>query len=497
MLQENTFLNLVDNIKDLPTNLILFKETVDWCINIGEGSCLLFQDGTVVVNNKCTPEIKIKIMHILAKHAIAVKKYIVVSQSCLVDLYEFYDINTSQLALNLQDKSQLEIDEDSRIRELLLEIIYDAVRQDVSDVHMEVRKDTSKVRFRINGELLIYRELATDDAFKICYIAFNRESDDVKEHFSPLITMDASMDLELKNNKMIRVRLASIPAYPYPNFDCVMRILTVDTKIPSLLELGYTEDQLQVLQKVIRKKAGAIIVSGATGSGKTTTLASLVSQLPKKSKVYSIEDPIEKKLSNATQVPTKGGELGGFFELTRQTLRMDPDQIVIGEVRDEQTAKIMSRASITGHLVITTIHTNSAINIVFRLLDLGLDLYSILDPNFLLCLVYQTLVKRLCSECKVKDDNPLHIRHFGENIYKRNEHSNCMHCANTGISGRILIAEVIDMGKREFEYIKNNDWHTWQEELSRNNQDIKAKLIDPILRGDVSVEDAVDIADII
>ncbi|MHC0449256.1 MAG: GspE/PulE family protein [Candidatus Lariskella arthropodorum] len=477
--------HLISSIDDIKCNLIPFNDLIDWCINFTSSKVMILESGIILVTGGYDTKLEI-IGSNMARHGLLMSDYYTLTNECMSQVYEKLGL------INYDDgtKSKTEdSDEDlTEIRDQLRTIVKDAVAEKVSDIHIEVRKKYALIRFRKNGDIFLYKELMAEVASKLCFVAFNRESDDVKKHFNATVPLDASMELKLPRGP-VRVRLASIPAYPYPGFDVVLRILTIDSKVPKLDDLGYEEKQLYYLNRAMKRKNGAIIVAGATGSGKTTTLASMINLIPTTKKVYTIEDPIEKKLPNATQVPTNDQNEGtGFSGLTRQTLRMDPDCVVIGEVRDEDTAKMMSRAAITGHLVLTTLHTNSAINIVLRLKDLGLDMNTLLDPSFLTSLTYQTLIKRLCPDCKIESEHEKHKRFFKKMIYQKGRDKNCLTCGGSGITGRVIVSEVIEMGKKEFQFIKNNDWFAWQEDLISNKQDIKSHAINLINEGIIYVD---------
>src|SRR5690606_24495539 len=178
----------------------------------------------------------------------------------------------------------------------------EAVDADVSDIHIEVRSDVAKIRFRKFGELYLHAEWFPRIGREIAAVAFNKETDHATAHFNPLIPQDASMPLSL-NHQDVRLRLASMPAHG--GFDMVMRILGVGdaAKVISLQDLGYTEEQVYIIKRAVQMPHGAVLLSGPTGSGKTTTLASCMQMVKDTRKVYTIEDPVEKVVPTVTQVP--------------------------------------------------------------------------------------------------------------------------------------------------------------------------------------------------
>lgn len=360
-------------------------------------------------------------------------------------------------------------DRQKHLRNLVLE----AIDRDVSDIHIEVRTDVTKVRMRQHGELSLYTEWSPQLGREIASVAFNKETDHATSHFNPLVPQDASMPLKAAG-RQIRLRLASVPAHG--GFDMVMRILAdgSESRIPLLSELGYTEGQEQLIRDAVREPHGAIIVAGPTGSGKTTTLASCMGMVDEDRKLYSIEDPIEKVVEKATQVPVNTDlDDRSFASMGRAALRMDPDVIILGEMRDEDTSRVMVRAAITGHLVLTTLHTSSAPGIITRLMDLGISPVLLSDSNLLRLLVFQRLVIKLCPHCAIpitesekhQADLPYWQELLGDLTHIKARGQGCRECENQGISGRIVVAEIIwvdDIGR---DYIKQGDVHSWEKYL--------------------------------
>ncbi|HYF97856.1 MAG TPA: ATPase, T2SS/T4P/T4SS family [Coxiellaceae bacterium] len=364
-------------------------------------------------------------------------------------------------------------------------LVKEALNSGASDIHMEIREDIARIRFRRHGELYLHAEWLPKLGREVASVAFNKETDQASTHFNPLIPQNASMPLQIDGHK-VRLRLASLPAYQ--GFDVVMRLLTTaEEKTPSLSELGYTPKQCELIHKAIAMPYGAVIIAGPTGSGKTTTLASCMQELDHHRKLYMIEDPVEKIVPSATQVPVNTEQYDrSFASMARTALRMDPDVIVLGEMRDEDTAAVMVRASITGHLVFSTLHSNTAPEIITRLVDLGVSRSLLASPNLLVCLVSQRLAPVLCDACAVPvSESRLHLPHFErwkkvflDNFTKlRVRGTNCAKCHSLGISGRTVVAEIIWMDEfgRQFinqgdsmglyHYLRSNGWHTYEDQL--------------------------------
>ena len=359
----------------------------------------------------------------------------------------------------------------------LRDLVYEAVRQGVSDIHIQVRDGYCKIRMRQHGELRLYAEWAEKLGREIASVAFNKETDHATSHFNPLVPQDASMPLKI-HGKDIRLRLASLPAHG--GFDMVMRILaTGEEKLKTLEELGYTENQVAIIKMAMKLPFGAIIVAGPTGSGKTTTLASCMEMVENWQKLYSIEDPVEKVVETATQVPVNTDkEDRGFASMGRASLRMDPDVIILGEMRDEDTARVMIRASITGHLVLTTLHTNRATAIVTRLVDMGISPVLLSDSSVLRCLICQRLIPKLCQACAI----PLRqsVKHqkkiadweavLGPVMINKalGRGPGCAACHRSGVAGRTVVAEVIWVDEIGRQFIQKGDTLNWEKYLKEN-----------------------------
>lgn len=375
----------------------------------------------------------------------------------------------------------------------LRDLVYEAVLQGVSDIHIQVRETYSKIRMRQHGELRLYAEWSEKLGREIASVAFNKETDHATSHFNPLVPQDASMPLKIQG-KDIRLRLASVPAHG--GFDMVMRILaTGEERTKTLEELGYTSQQVDIIKMALKLPFGAIIVAGPTGSGKTTTLASCMEMVDPTQKLYSIEDPVEKVVEEATQVPVNTEkEDRSFASMGRAALRMDPDVIILGEMRDEDTAHVMVRASITGHLVLTTLHTNRATAIITRLVDMGISPVLLSDSSVLRCLLCQRLIPKLCKSCAIPlRSSPKHQAYIadweavlGAEIVDKAlaRGSGCAQCHRSGVSGRTVVAEVIWVDENGRQFIQKCDTLNWEKYLKENNwMDFHARAIQLISEG--------------
>jgi type II secretory ATPase GspE/PulE/Tfp pilus assembly ATPase PilB-like protein len=380
-------------------------------------------------------------------------------------------------------------DQQKHLRDLVME----AVKQHVSDIHIQVRDMYTIIRMRQHGELRVFAEWSERLGREIASVAFNKETDHATSHFNPLVPQDASMPLKIQG-KEIRLRLASVPAHG--GFDMVMRILAAgEANTKTLDELGYTKQQIDLIKMAMKLPFGAIIVAGPTGSGKTTTLAACMEMVDDTAKLYSIEDPVEKIVERATQVPVNTEkEDRSFASMGRASLRMDPDVIVLGEMRDEDTANVMVRASITGHLVLTTLHTNRATAIVTRLVDMGISPVLLSDSSVLRCLVCQRLIAKICPHCAIplseSEPHKPYMKDWEtvigkEVLDKTNARGKgCEKCNFTSVGGRIVVAEVIWVDEEGRQYIQKCDTLNWEKYLKTQGwQDFRDRAVSLMAAG--------------
>lgn len=379
-------------------------------------------------------------------------------------------------------------------------LVQEAIQADISDIHIEVRPEVARIRFRKYGDLYLHAEWFPRLGREIASVAFNKETDHATAHFNPLVPQDASMPLRIGGQE-VRLRLASLPAHG--GFDVVMRILGVgdQANIVTLEQLGYTPEQVYIIQRAVQMPHGAVLLSGPTGSGKTTTLASCMHLIRDTRKVYTIEDPVEKVVNSVTQVPVNADKDDrSFASFGRAALRMDPDYIVLGEMRDADTASVMVRAAITGHLVFSTIHTNSAPGIITRLVDMDVSANLLSDSNVLVCLIFQRLVPKLCTHCSIPVEQSAHPKYliqrwhdyFGDKFgAARARGPGCDNCQKTGVTGRTVVAEVIWVDEPGRRFIRACDMIGWEAYLKQQGwQNYKDRAIELVLNGVIDPSDA-------
>ena len=378
---------------------------------------------------------------------------------------------------------------DTPIIKLINGIISQAVKNRASDIHFEPYEDTLIVRFRVDG---ILKEILKQDS-KISSVLISRikiiSGLDISERRLP---QDGRVSLSL-GDKDIDVRVSTLPSSYGERI--VLRLLDKQASQINIDDLGLPSVILKNYKSSLKNSEGIILFTGPTGSGKTTTLYSGLRHLSDSSQnILTVEDPIEYTLNGIgqTQVNTKTGYT--FAKGLRAILRQDPDVVMVGEMRDVETAQIGIQASLTGHLVLSTVHTNSAVAAITRLRDMGIE--SFLLASSLRTVISQRLVRRLCLICK-KEESPSKdsIKLFNLNTNKKVFiSSGCDACSNTGYQGRIAIAECIQVDKTLKEMIHNNaSENLISEHVFKNNQSIDEASSELISKGITSCEELIRI----
>ncbi|MCG8431324.1 MAG: Flp pilus assembly complex ATPase component TadA [Candidatus Omnitrophica bacterium] len=327
--------------------------------------------------------------------------------------------------------------EEAPVVKLVDLIIRQAIDERASDIHIEPFKDRISLRYRIDGKLYEIPPPAKHLHLPIVSRVKILAKLDIAEKRLP---QDGGFLVRIEE-RPIDIRVSSIPTIYGEKV--VMRILDRSQVVLDLKQLGFMGNQLEDMQKTITQPYGLIFLTGPTGSGKTTTLYAILNEIKDATKnIVTIEDPVEYKLDSVNQVQVKP-EIGlTFATALRSFLRQDPDVMLVGEVRDLETAQICIRSALTGHLVLSTLHTNDAPSAITRLMDIGIESYM-LAPSILM-VVAQRLIRTLCPDCKEAyepdseklKDTPVKA----ELIYKA---KGCTRCNNTGYKGRISIAEVL------------------------------------------------------
>ena len=326
------------------------------------------------------------------------------------------------------------------------EILSEAVSSGVSDVHIEIFKETAQIRFRGNGSLLAqakYRKFISSSYPAVVARIKILANLDIAERRLP---QDGKISYVAKDGTEVDFRISVLPTNLGERI--VIRILNSSSLAVTLSAIGFTENQEEEFLKAISMPQGMILVTGPTGSGKSTTLYGAMNQLNEPDvNILTAEDPVEYTMSGISQVQVREDIGLTFASALRSFLRQDPEIILVGEIRDAETADIASKAALTGHLVLSTLHTNSAIGAISRLVNMGLPPYLV--SSALSLVVAQRLIRKNCEKCSVEvDKTTKEIKKFmGEyNIpadAKLMKGKGCKACNNTGYSGRRGVHEVL------------------------------------------------------
>ena len=337
--------------------------------------------------------------------------------------------------------------------DFLNKIIIEAKDLKSSDIHIETYADQCRIRLRIDGKLVERHKIPKDQySFFINKVKIKAGLDIAEKR----LPQDGRIIFN-NNNIKIDIRVSVLPALYGEKI--VLRLLSNDASAINLEKLGLDERQYNDFMRILKKPNGIILISGPTGSGKTTTLYATLKLLNnEQNNILTVEDPIEYTLDGINQVQLKENIGLSFASALRSFLRQDPDIIMLGEIRDGETAQMAMRAALTGHLVLSTIHTNSAWGTISRLIDMGVP--SFLLANTINMTVAQRLVRTLCNICKtevpLEADKYLDIAPFLQQIPNHCTPVGCKHCFFTGYSGRQAIYEVIPVDYKVSQFIKEN-----------------------------------------
>jgi type IV pilus assembly protein PilB len=341
-------------------------------------------------------------------------------------------------------------DQDGSIIKLVNTIIFTAVQKRASDVHIESKEKGVLIKYRIDGVLSEAME-PIDKKFKSPIISRVKVMSDL-DIAERRVPQDGRFRLKIKD-KTIDFRVSIMPSI-YGE-DAVIRILDKEMITEAILELrldllGFSDLVLKKFRRYITQPYGMILVTGPTGSGKTTTLYAALTEIKStEDKIITIEDPVEYQIDGITQVPVNEKKGLTFARGLRSILRHDPDKIMVGEIRDPETAQIAIQSALTGHLVFTTVHANNVFDVIGRFLHMQVDPYSFISA--LNCILAQRLVRVLCPKCKSAvhyDDRQLLESGLDPAVYKKQvfyEAQGCPDCHFTGYQGRTAIAEFLEL----------------------------------------------------
>jgi general secretion pathway protein E len=385
------------------------------------------------------------------------------------------DISLNEFLKN--DVDILNTEDSAPIIKFVNSMFYQAIKKRASDIHIETHEFYGEIRFRIDGVLITQAKIDK----KIISLVINRIkviSDlDISEKRIP---QDGRCQIKLAK-KTTDIRVSIIPTYFGEK--AVLRLLMESEDIPSLNELGFNKIVSEGFKELLNHSYGMILVTGPTGSGKSTTLHSFLQTIatPQKN-IITIEDPVEYKANNINQIQVNNKVGLTFAKGLRSILRQDPDIIMVGEIRDFETAQIAIQAALTGHLMLSTLHTNNAAATITRLMDMGIKPYLI--SSSLIGILSQRLVRILC-ECKEKDGI-----FEGVEIYKA---KGCEKCNFTGYKGRKAIGELFIMNDEIKEMIAKgaNEIEIKKAMIKHGMKTLKENLIELLKTSQTSLEEAI------
>jgi len=391
-------------------------------------------------------------------------KVILTTEESLKYIENLYTENISvrrEDVLNLDEEIEKlkELASEAPVIKLVNAILNKAVEYAATDIHFESYKKGMVIRFRMDG---ILRKIETiSDIFKLAVITRLKlmSGMNIAEKRLP---QDGRIGVKI-GGKELDIRASSIPTQYGESF--VLRLLGREDITYSIEKLGFYDDQVELIKKISDKPNGIFLTTGPTGSGKTTTLYSILSRLNSESvKILTVEDPVEYELKGINQIQVNPDIGFSFATALRSILRQDPDIIMIGEIRDKETAEIAIQAALTGHLVLSTLHTNSALSSIARLLDMGVEFYLL--KSTIVGLMAQRLVRKLCPYCSepVSLDSSV-IDYYNLNYLREKykmgnfnpkEARGCRYCNYTGYKGRTVIAEVVPFNEKCIKYFEKN-----------------------------------------
>ncbi|KRE93170.1 type II secretion system protein GspE [Paenibacillus sp. Soil766] len=331
-------------------------------------------------------------------------------------------------------------DEDSPVVKTVNQIIIQAIQSGASDIHIDPQEDSLRVRYRVDGVMRTERTLPPHMQSVIIARIKIMANMNVAERRLP---QDGRVEMDIEFRK-VDIRISSLPTIHGEKV--VMRILDLGSTLTEIEKLGLSEHNLQLFQKAISNAHGVVLITGPTGSGKTTTLYSALSRLNNEEvNIITVEDPVEYQLQGINQVQVNSVTGLTFATGLRTILRQDPNIVMVGEIRDVETAEIAIRAAMTGHLVLSTLHTNSAANSITRLIDMGVEPFLV--SSAVNCIIAQRLVRKICTSCSTSyvpsQEEKVLLGGYGYTAEMLRRGSGCGECGRSGYKGRLAIHEIL------------------------------------------------------
>ncbi|WP_317367567.1 GspE/PulE family protein [uncultured Tyzzerella sp.] len=412
---------------------------------------------------------------------------------------QYYDETSSEVRANINQQFELEklsilnLDEqlkdeieNSPIVKFVNTLIFNAISSNASDIHIEPRKNNTKIRMRIDGQLIEKMEINIAAHNSLVTRIKIMAKMDISEKRIP---QDGRIEIEEKG-RTIDLRVSSIPTVFGEKI--VIRVLGGMSNLLGISNLGLTARNSEIFNKIIKSPNGIILVCGPTGSGKTTTLYSILKEVNKSTvNIVTIEDPVEYRLDDISQVQVNNKTGLTFASGLRSILRQDPDIIMLGEIRDTETAEIAVKSAITGHLVLSTIHTNSAAGTIPRLIDMNIEPFLL--SSAVVGIVAQRLVKRLCPKCKFEyTATNEEIEYLGiDKPIKLYKATGCEECGQTGYKGRLAIHEVLPVTTEIKKLIGRNanEYEIEEVAIKQGMTTLRQDGTEYVIKGIISIEE--------
>lgn len=531
---QEEFIKLKAIVYNLPYENLLDKEVRSEVLNIISAEAA--ENYGVVCFDKIDRKIKVGLIdpenfkameavNFLAKDEKLKVEYYLISELSFNKVFKQYKDLKSEIGIALETRAKEEgellkkkKEEEGNLEEIIKSapvakivsvIVRHAVEGRASDIHVEPSERESRVRYRIDGvlhtSLILPKNIHNAIVARIKVLA-NLKLDETR------IPQDGRIRLEIKEKK-IDFRVSILPLMGEEKV--VMRILDTTKGAPTLEDLGFDGRALRIIQENIKKTNGMFLVTGPTGSGKSTTLFSVLGMLNKEGvNISTLEDPVEYFVKGVNQSQIRP-EIGyNFANGLRSLLRQDPDIIMVGEIRDNETAELAIHASLTGHFVLSTLHTNSAMGAIPRLLDMKVEPFLL--GSTLNVIIAQRLARKNCLYCRkeeklpvdILDDLKKEIKNVPTNIIKETikdfagvekaifyKGEGCPRCGNTGYSGRVAIVEALDINDKLKDIIMDKNKNLKMEDVKANQDftNMKQDGILKVLRGETTMEEVLRI----
>ncbi len=425
----------------------------------------------------------------------------------LQEVYEHKSGHAQQMVEDMQDnldlsymaqhlpkpEDLLESADEAPIIRLINALLTEAIKENASDIHIESYEKRMVVRFRVDGTLREILEPQREFAPMVISRLKVMAKLDIAEKRLP---QDGRISLNI-GGRTVDVRVSTLPSGHGERV--VLRLLDKQANQLSLRQIGMVDQELDRIQEMIVRPHGIILVTGPTGSGKTTSLYAIVNQLNERTRnILTVEDPIEFYLDGIGQTQVNNKVEMTFAKGLRAILRQDPDIVMVGEIRDRETAEIAVQASLTGHLVLSTLHTNSAVGAITRLRDMGVEPFLL--ASSLVGVIAQRLVRKLCPLCKQAVTVPVHeLEKLGyvandQDTVSVYQAQGCTQCGQRGFKGRVGIFEIIPINAAMRSLIHECASDQALEQHARLfSRSIQQSALEKVLNGDTSLDEAIRI----